>query len=108
MQELALTVPITLLGAAQLLRDRGWTTRQMEHPDGRMCLVGAIQRYVAERRIDDPVVADNLSTDAVAAVQRVIWELFPDKPHLTAWNDRHCASAADAIDILERAARTAA
>lgn len=110
MQELALTVPITLLGAAQLLRDRGWTTRQMEHPDGRMCLAGAIQRYVAESGISDPVVADNLATDAVNAVQRMIWALPDghDKPHLTAWNDRHCTSAADAIDILERAARTPA
>jgi hypothetical protein len=106
MQELPLTVPITLLGAAQLLRDRGWTTRQMEHPDGRMCLVGAIQRYLEESDITDSVVAGNLYTDAVAAVQRLIWESFPDKPHLTVWNDRHCTSAADAIAILERSART--
>jgi len=108
MQELSLTVPITLFGAAQLLRDRGWTTRQMEHPDGRMCLVGAIQRYVAESGISDPVVADNLATDAVNAVTRILWVIRCDKPHPTAWNDRYCTSVEDAIDVLERAARVVA
>lgn len=100
------TIPTTLLGAAELLRVRGWITGQTEAPDGRMCLVGAIQRFVDDQGIDDPVVSDNLKTDAINQLTRAIWELpsGAEKPHPTAWNDRHCKTADVAIAMLERAA----
>lgn len=106
MHKLPLTVPTALLGAAALLRKHGWVTGQMEAPDGRMCLVGAIQRFVVESELTDPVIADNLVTDAINALTRSLWELPSGgaHPHATAWNDRHCASVDDAIAILERAA----
>lgn len=109
MQKPPLTVPTVLLGAANLLRTRGWTIQQMEALDGSMCLVGAITRVVAESGITDPVIADNLVTDATNQLTRTIWELptGADRPHPTAWNDRHCHTADHAIAVLERAARCA-
>lgn len=112
MQKLPLTVQTTLLGAARLLRERGWCTFHLEAPDGRLCLFGAIQRVVADAQVGDRVVADNLVTDAVTKLTQAIWQLpngagMPsgvERPSATAWNDKGCKSAEEAIAVLERAA----
>lgn len=106
MQNRPLTVRTTLLGAAKLLRTRGWITGTMEAPDGAMCLVGAITRVVADSGLADRVIADNLITDATNQLTRTIWEMPSGAahPHATAWNDRHCHTVENAIAVLERAA----
>jgi hypothetical protein len=96
------TVPAVLLGAAQLLRGHGWTAGRHFAADGRMCLVGAIRRYVGATGLDS-VVQNNLATGAEDQVTRTIWELPGGSA--TAWNDRRCSSAEEAIEVLERAAR---
>lgn len=74
-------------------------------PDERMCLVGAIQKFVHESGVEDPVVAGNLVEDSIRQLTRTIWATGVEgKPHPTAWNDRHCKSADAAIVMLERAA----
>jgi hypothetical protein len=108
MNNVPITIPTVLLGAANLLRLRGRIVGTTEAPDGRMCLVGAISRMIDDQQIADPVVCANLLDDAVNQLMRTIWQADPDRgqPHATAWNDRICATDAEAIAMLERAAGT--
>lgn len=104
---ITLTVPIVLLGAARLIREREWSRGLLVSPDRRrMCMVGAIETFIVEAGEIDPVIADNLKADAVNQVTRTIWRLRPDldRPHATAYNDRVCLSAEEAATMLESAA----
>ncbi len=105
MQNLPLTTKNVLLGAANLLRRHGWCVGETCAPDGRMCMVGAIARYIAEAP-GDPVERSNAAADAGNAVTRYVWTL-PDggaHPHVTAWNDRQCRDGEHAAQVLEAAA----
>lgn len=103
-----LTVTTVLLGAAALLRDRDWSIGTMESPDLRkFCVVGAIQRTVADAQLADPDVAADLVADATDQLNRTIWEHAPDgdrRPDAATWNDRRCKSRDEAIAMLELAA----
>lgn len=111
-KSVSLTVPLVLLGAARLLRERIWSRGLLVSPDARqMCMVGAIETFISEsggcrHPIMDAVVLDNLRDDAVNQTTRTIWHLRPDlnRPHVTAYNDRYCKSAEEAATMLEAAA----
>lgn len=104
---ITLTVPLVLLGAAQLLRKRKWSRGLTVSPEGdRMCMVGAIETFLDESDERDPVISDNLREDAINQVTRTIWRLRPElgRPHVTAYNDHTCKSADEAAAMLEAAA----
>ena len=96
-QPLTPTIETTLLGAADLLRKNGWTTLHEFAPDGRMCLLGALQKAAADSGLYDV---------AATRLMQTIWSLpsGAEHPSVSAWNDRHCSSLQEAIDVLERAA----
>ena len=112
MKSLEITVRTTLLGAANLIRERGWARRTMQTDQGAMCIRGAIRRYVAEAspKGADPVVCGNLIDDTERAMhERLLLDILPNGflfngVCIAVWNDVHCVSAAQAIAELEAAA----
>ena len=86
-----------ILAAADLIRKHGWVRGEYWSARG-LCTMGAL--YWAIKGVMEPVDGDH------PAIQRVMRHLgleYPD--HIIMWNDTRCRDQAQAIAMLETAAR---
>lgn len=85
-----MTVAENLRERARLIRsgELRWVSRGPGH--GECCLITG----------DDPIfMTEGVWRTADGAIRRVL-----GRQHIALWNDRHCKSAEQAADVLERAA----
>jgi len=118
MDSLPITVRTTLLGAANLIRQRGWAKFTMQDYEGRLCVRGAIRRYLAETlpADTDPVIWETVTERAEQWVNNYVVRhkgAFVDGTRfsptagvvLAPWNDLVCQSQDEAAGVLEAAAQ---
>jgi hypothetical protein len=114
--ELPRTVETILIGAAHIIKTRGWCRGALLDERGAVCLLGAIfeagMRRSAAMFWGDGGECDAMTIRAWEVVERLINERDgrPDGGHLTipGWNDLPTRTADDVLEILETAASVAA
>jgi hypothetical protein len=114
--ELPRTSQTILIGAAHIIKTRGWCRGTLLDDRGAVCLLGAIfeagMRKSAAMFWGDPEECDALTIRAWEAVERVINDRYgyPDAGRLTipGWNDLPERTVDDIVEILETAASVAA
>lgn len=109
--ELPRTVQTILIGAAHIIRSRGWCRGTLLDEHGAVCLLGAIfeagtGKSAAMFYSDDQ--CDALTHEVSEIVQRMINMRFrgTGEPRLTiaGWNDQPMRTAEDVLNILDSAA----
>ncbi len=78
----------SLLDAADYMQEHGWCTQQFEAPDGRVCLLGALQKFAP--------------TSTWEPAYRRLYDYFGAYPE--EWNDNVCRNEEEAIAALRAAA----
>jgi hypothetical protein len=106
-----LTTRSILFGAAGLMRDRGWCQFCLQRTDGRVCMLGAINRFILDN-VDGatPQGRELVEMFNGMASMQLLEALYQEHGSLdpVAWNDARGRTADEAIAMLERAAMLAA
>lgn len=110
--ELPRTVQTILIGAAQIIRTRGWCRGTLLDDRGAVCLLGAIYEASTGRSAatfyGDDEQCDWLTHAAWEIVERLINTRFREvgEPRLTipGWNDQPARTTEDVLKILDSAA----
>ena len=93
--------------AADVIERDGWCRNEITTPDGRVCLVGAIERAAFGRDYESGPVTDqewDLRCGAVSAANRAITGC--DSMSAAArWNDNEAKDQYDVIDLLRHTAK---
>src|SRR5437899_4614930 len=112
--ELPRTVPVILIGAAQIIRNRGWCRGMLLDEHGAVCLLSAI--YVASTGKPAACFYGEEDHDALTAAA---WEVVEDLINarygshgegrftIPGWNDLPERTVDDVLQVLEDAAAVA-
>lgn len=109
MHSLPIDSTTILLGAAKLLRERGWCRGTMMDSFGQMCLRGAIKKAMANAGvagIDDGQDWLGLEGDVLERAASVIDPVFglSNALRVSSWNDFQCLNDEQGAELLEHAA----
>lgn len=86
---------ITLLAAAEYIRQHGWCQNQVETHDGRVCTVGAMGKVTIHKR----------EMDCSAAAKRFVDFNKIEPGFIGRWNDAPGRTKEEVIAALEAAAK---
>jgi hypothetical protein len=94
-----------LLRAADYVRQLGWTRNTLQEPDGRVCVMGAINCAVLNSTTARKPLFERLDfiSDLASDVSRTATG-YCDTGGLVDWNDTVATSAEEVILVLEQTA----
>lgn len=102
-----------LLGAAQIMRERGLARGFFMGSSGQVCTRGAIMRCLAESGLPEFQLTGTPWFDRIenaeSKVRTILESAYPELKNarleiISSWNDRYCQSAEEAAKLLDRAA----
>lgn len=109
-------VKLLLKTAAGEIRTRGWCQGVLQAADGRVCAIGALKKAAHVLALDrqralemqkDVHLAVRVCEETLTREEPLLQQSPPCEVALSRWNDHRGRTAAEVIDLLERAAGSA-
>lgn len=92
--------------ARNVLFERGWTRRQLEHDDGSVCAMGAL-RIAAYGAVLGWGPEVESARDCLIAADAHLPDFITDEPSVPAWNDYPGRTFGEVIDAFDKAEKLA-